>query len=176
MSDLSVDKEKELEMLHKVKGYKKINSTYDVENNQIQLKLILQDCAMSPCYNIEGNVLLLSDRLYGIALGLQYFFVNHTKATVLDIADNYETALMAVQKRNIDLLIIAGYQKSRSNYKIIDYLEKRGRTRTVMWAVLDKYIDTICYQYHINYKFERTEPLSLFADYLIRNHLLECEK
>lgn len=133
----------------------------------INLERILNEANSSRQYQTRGTVLLISDRLLPLCLGLQYFFLSNTDFEVLGVASDYLEAMELCKDKKVDLLILGGYQKKAANYDIIRYLKVRDGTQAVMWALRDGLIDEVCAELQIKYVFNRFEPLDQFIRYIM---------
>lgn len=118
------------------------------------------------------NVLILTDRLYDLGLGLKYYFYKYTNFNVLGVAANYNDAVEMTADKEADLLIVCGYQAYDLNYEVIPLLRKQMNTNVVMWALLDGLIYSICRERGINYQFSKFEPLQDFVAYLLDENLV----
>lgn len=120
----------------------------------------------------QCNILILTDRLYDLGLGLKYYFYKYTNFNVIGVAANYNDAVEMTEKEEVDLLIVCGYQAYDLNYQVISMLRKQMHTNVVMWALLDGLIHSVCVQYNIKYQFSKFEPIQDFVAYLLDNHLV----
>jgi len=117
-------------------------------------------------FGAEISVLLLTDRLYGCAKGLQEYMQNSTDITV-DLADTLAGAKKLIAQKPIDFLIIVGYLKNEEMYQATQELAAANKYSTViMYAGLDCLIDMHCRRYKIAYKYHRREPISGFISYM----------
>lgn len=122
-------------------------------------------------YNLISKpirVLLISDRLPEQAMQLAQYLQCNKSINVVGIALSMQQALHIAHYQTFDYLIIVGYLKPESNYKIISELQKLQKEfLTVQWSMLDPLIEHYCKHYRIPLKFERTRPMKDFADFLI---------
>lgn len=115
------------------------------------------------------RVLIISDRLQNQAKCLSEQ-LSSLGVDVVGAVENRQEALLAVQNRPIDYLIIAGYLKNKSNYEVILDLQKQGKDfMSVQWAIIDSLIIRLGYLYRIQLRFERRRPITEFVAFL-REH------
>ncbi|QOX63800.1 hypothetical protein FRZ06_10800 [Anoxybacterium hadale] len=117
--------------------------------------------------NKEIKVLIISDRLMDKARALAEFLSSIESFKVAGIASDGKQVMEFASNSDFDYLIIAGYLKNETNYRVIEDLRKRHkRFITVQWAMVDSLINIFCSRYKIPLKFERTLPMELFVDFL----------
>lgn len=107
----------------------------------------------------------MSDRLLDYAQKLADYLTS-IGVQVTALTTSKEQALMFCDEQ-IDFLIIAGYLKDESNYRIIkECRSRRLPTIAVQWAMLDSLISDYCRKYEIPLRFERTLPMDEFVLFL----------
>ena len=117
-------------------------------------------------FGAEISVLLLTDRLYGCAKGLQEYMQNSTDITV-DLADTLAGAKKLIAQKPIDFLIIVGYLENEEMYQATQELTAANEYSTViMYAGLDCLIDIHCRRHGIAFKYHRREPIEGFVSYM----------
>lgn len=116
---------------------------------------------------IPLRALIITDRLFEPANKLADYFKATGHIYVMGMASGKEEAIEIAKKEDFDYLIIAGYLKNETNYRVIEELRKRHkRFLTVQWAIVDSLINIFCSRYKIPLKFERTLPMEQFVDFL----------
>lgn len=146
-----------------------------VMSNAIQhdlFNIILKATDTSKRFASTGNIILLSDRYYVSAIGLQYYFTKYTSLTVLGVAHDLEHALHYSENNVVDLLIIMGFQCNEKNYEAIRILRDRDGTNIIMWALQDLLISDICRSHNILSSFSSHRPLDEFVEYIEQESLL----
>lgn len=121
-------------------------------------------------FDMKGNILILADRLYGIGIGLEYYFRKNTEFTVLGVAKTLEEALDFSEQIEVDIIVSVGYQENKDNYKIIQILNQRKKVISFMWALID---ELTAYHYEIYYMtgiFDRNKPLENFVEYILSHY------
>lgn len=122
------------------------------------------------------NVLLLTDRLYGYAKGLQEYMQNSDDISV-DVINCYKNATQIITQKHIDFLIIVGHLLNEDNYEIMRCIAKFNKYVSVIIYALDSpLINYICHENHIQYRFDRTEPLDRFIEYMRQCYKIETAK
>lgn len=121
----------------------------------------------------DGNILILTDRLYDLGLGLQYYLCKYTNFHVLGVAVSYENALELTREQTVDILIVCGYQSHAKNYQVIPMLRRKMGTNVVMWALLDGLIHSICVDNQIKYQYSKYEPVQNFIRYILEENLAQ---
>lgn len=141
------------------------SSILDARTNLVHF---LKQAEGGPQINLNANVLLISDRLYGQALALHYFIDKYTTATVSGIATGTAQALEILKNKPVSVIVYVGYQRDLENYKVIEFVKKSSTPiPVVMWAVLDGFVREQCARYRIRHAFDRQEKNGHeFAEYL----------
>jgi len=113
------------------------------------------------------KVLILSDRLIKRARALAEDLQRTERVQVVGIAEDRQQALNIAKEHSFDYLIIAGYLRTERTYGVIAELrEQKMKFLPVQWAILDSLISGFCRRYQIPLKFERTQPLEEFVEFL----------
>lgn len=140
-------------------------SRYGGEACDAVFKQIVKQAETHDPIDFRANILILSDRLYGPAIGIHYFMKKCTDSNVMVTHSEQETH-SAAKKMEFDYMIIAGYLSDESNYKIIPILrEGKNPPAIVMWALPDQLIRGICMEHKIVHVFNRMEPISKFIEF-----------
>jgi len=123
-----------------------------------------RDCQI----NDQGiKVLILSDRLMRQAQALAEGLRKTGRVQVVGLAEDRQQALNIAKEHSFDYLIIAGYLKAERTYGVIAELQElQKKFLPVQWAILDSLISGFCRRYQIPLKFERTQPLEEFVEFL----------
>lgn len=136
------------------------------DTGHTMFKSIVKLAETHPPIDFTANVLILSDRLYGIAVGVHYFMRKCTGANVV-VTYNGRNALDAAENTEFDYLVIAGYLHDEHGYEIIPKLRKRNPPpRIVMWARPDGLIQSICMEHNIFYVIDRWKPVDELVAFL----------
>ena len=113
------------------------------------------------------KVLILSDRLIDRAKALAEYLRGTERVHVVGLAEDRQQALSIAKEHSFDYLIIVGYLRAERTYEVIAELkEQKKKFLPVHWAILDSLIIGFCRRYQIPLKFERTQPLDDFVDFL----------
>ncbi len=89
------------------------------------------------------------------------------RVQVVGLAEDRQQALSIAKEHSFDYLIIAGYLRTERTYGVIAELrEQKMKFLPVQWAILDSLISGFCRRYQIPLKFERTQPLEEFVEFL----------
>lgn len=116
---------------------------------------------------LTGDILILSDRLVLLASELMRYISNFTDAGVVGLVSYYKD-MEKYMDCNIDYLTIVGYLENKETYNDANQLLRNKRKlKIVQWASIDSLIVSLCSEYKIMYKFERTKPVDKFMNYLI---------
>lgn len=148
---------------------KKIDAQDHVDKNMKELiaKEIISQAEEECYYDFSGNILIIVDRLFEVAISLSYFFNKCSNANVLGVATSYQSAMFVAGEHPIDYLIFVGYQKDHDNYRVIRQLrEQENSPHIVIWAALDQCIRYVCMNYKIYESFDRERPVREFIDFL----------
>jgi len=131
--------------MHKNKKTALLNpyETYDYENAKKQI-IAMQKFT----FGFEINVLILTDRLFGCAIGLQEYMQNSSDITV-DLAFCFDDAKMIINRKHIDFFILVGYQTNIINYTAVagyrSYASKEERTSREIFNLYISGCRYICY-------------------------------
>lgn len=173
LQELGYSVQVQIEMMSKLE---EINREHGfVMSNAVQLDLfniILKATDTSKRFVSTGNVILLSDRYYVSAIGLQYYFKKYTNLVALGVAYDLEHVLYYSENNVVDLLIIMGFQCNEKNYEAIQILRDRDGTNIMIWALQDQLISGICRSYNILNSFNSHRPLDEFVEYIEQESLL----
>lgn len=91
------------------------------------------------------RTLIITDRLFEPANQLADYFTATGNIYVMGMASGKEEAIEIASKEDFDYLIIAGYLKNETNYRVIEELRKRHkRFLAVQWAIVDSLINAFC--------------------------------
>ena len=124
-------------------------------------------------FGLKINVLIISDRLYVVAKGLQEYLLNSSDINV-DLEDNLEASKQIIMLKPIDFLIIVGYLKNKENYESIQAVKKLNKhCCVVMFASLDSIIYEECATHGITYKYHRRHSLDGLIDYMRQIYRVE---
>ena len=86
---------------------------------------------------------------------------------LIGVAKTIEQVREIVSGERVDIIIFAGYQKNENNYSVVEMLSTlEHKPIAVMWALPDSFINSVCNEYKIFFKFDRQQPLADFFDYL----------
>lgn len=114
---------------------------------------------------LTGNVVIVSDRLTYLAKELFSYMKESTNANVIKLLCKKED--METCCKDIDYLIIVGYLEQEESYAIIDMIRSENiNVKTIQWAMLDDYIESLSIKYNIFFQFDRFRPPREFIDYL----------
>jgi len=117
-------------------------------------------------FGAQINVLIITDRLYGCAMGLQEYMKNSTDITV-DFSNNLEVARQIINQKPVDVLIIAGYLKKKSLYDSVEAVRQLDKYASViMYASLDDLIEHECSVHKITETYDRNEPIDGLINYM----------
>jgi len=134
---------------------------YNYTNIKKQIS-VMQEFA----FGFEINVMIMTDRLPGIAIGLREYMQNSSDITV-DLVSCLSEAKEIINNKHIDFFILAGYQKNELNYNAVELVKKYNKYSTVIiYALLDPYITYFCRKYSIKAKYDRTKPIEGFIKYM----------
>jgi len=123
------------------------------------------------------NVLIISDRCPGRAIGLYEYLMEKTNLSSISQCRNFAEAKVCITHKPIDILIFVGFQKNNENYEIKKILEeKKPDIYTVMYASLDDCIKGHCVENKIQYAFSSRKPVAEFIDYLDNSYLDDLER
>ena len=113
------------------------------------------------------NVLLITDRLYGCAQGLQEYLKNSADITV-DLVDTFDNAKLIIKQKPIDFLIVVGGMFDRGiNYAAIHEVRKLNKYASViMYAIIDWTIESECRCQRIEHMFSRYAPMEDFVSFM----------
>ena len=135
--------------------------------NELMAEDVIEQLEEGYRCEFPANIMLIGDRLFGIAVCLAYFIGKCSNANVLGVAANYQEAMSVAGEHTVDHLIIVGYQKNDDNYRVISKLRERvNPPHVVFWALLDGLIVSECRRYEIQASFDRRKPLREFVEYL----------
>jgi len=127
-------------------------------------------------FGAEINVLLVTDRLFGCAKGLQEYMQN-SKDIAVDLVNCFDDAKKIIDSKPIDFLIVVGYLEHKANYNTIKAVKKINKySPVIMYAALDICISQACMDNGIRYKFHRREPISNFIEYMRQLHSVEMSR
>lgn len=133
----------------------------------VQVSIFRNMIAKNEFSHLHGNILIISDRLYKLADELSTYIEDNTNARVLGVL-NVTNNIDFVLSSKVDYLLIVGYLEVKRNYQIVQNLRTNNpKIKTVQWALLDDYIDTVAEEYNIRFKFDRIHSPKDFMNYLI---------
>lgn len=118
--------------------------------------------------NLKGNILIVSDRLPLLASELLSYLKRNTDANIVRVISSIDE-MKLIDSKILEYVIIVGYLENEKNYEIIDMVRSKSHNvKTIQWAMLDSYINTLSIKYNIHFQFDRIEPARDFVKYLQR--------
>ena len=155
------------------------NFKFDLDiRNQRDYSLIKEqiDTMHRVTFGSSINVLLVTDRLYGCALGLAEYLQNSTDITV-DVVTFYEYATEIIHEKPVDFLIIVGYLQVHHTYDIVQYCRNINKySSVVFFASVDGLIRNLQSKYEIQYSYNRRHPIDGFVAYLRELYAEESDR
>ena len=148
-------------------GLRQQANIYRVDNVIFYINCLKEIADMQKLtFGKEISVLIMTDRLYGHAVGLNEYLQNSTDTTVY-LVDTLTDAIKIVDKTKLDFLIIVGYLSNKRYYSVIQAVKETNESVSiVILATLDSLIDDECREYNIPYRFSKKRPMREFVDYL----------
>lgn len=118
--------------------------------------------------NLKGNILIISDRLTLLASELFSYLKTNTDANIVGVISSINE-MELIDSKNLEYVIIVGYLEDEKNYDIVEMVRSMSpNVKTVQWAMLDSYINTLSKKYNISFQFDRIDPAREFVNYLHR--------
>lgn len=114
--------------------------------------------------SLEGFGLIVTDRLYGWGIALQYFLVK-CMGMEAAVVTSYQEALEAVNGRRPQLLLYVGYQENEENYRLIDELRADHPTM-ILWAMISLKTAEVVKNHSELTLLDRSMPLNYLASHL----------
>lgn len=110
-------------------------------------------------FGAKINVLLITDRLPGCAIGLREYLQNSTGVTV-DLVYTLADAEAIINAKPLDFCVIVGYLENKENYKAVKLFRKFNRATDVfMYAGASMHISYECAKYEIRDTYDRYFPI-----------------
>jgi len=117
------------------------------------------------------NVLLITDRRHGLAVGLMQYFGKSTDISV-DLVYSLSEAKTVLKQKNIDFLVVVGMFENEENYKSIQMVKKANKHIIVlMYAYIDPAIKFYCEEYGIEHLYSCLTPVEGFVEYMRSRYL-----
>ena len=124
------------------------------------------DAMPPPEFGAAIHVLVITDRLPGCAKGLVEYLEKGRDITV-DLVDNFAAAQQIINQNPVDFLVIVGYLRSKTNYKIVDFVaENSPHANVIMYANIDDLIIKECSKYKIQHMYNRFDPIDEFVAFM----------
>ena len=117
------------------------------------------------------NVLLITDRGHGLAVGLRQYFGKSTDISV-DLVYSLSEAKKVIQQKRVDFLVVVGMFENEENYKSIQMVKKAYKHIIVlMYAYIDPAIRFCCEEYGIEHLYSCLAPVEGFVEYMRSRYL-----